>query len=105
MKQLTVLIASIPEGTEPNEPIYMASNMNGWKTNDPAFQLVWQPESGYFILPLDNCPDRLEFKFARGSWATEEIDANNNRMLNRLWVSSSGDKILHHINCQLERYS
>jgi alpha-glucosidase len=88
MPSLTIIITNVPD--IPVMPsIYLASNINQWKSNDGDFRFQKEIESGYYILKLTNVPDEIAFKFTRGSWQTEETDINNKVLTNREWNKAS----------------
>jgi|GEM_PF-153157 len=67
-------------------PIYLAGTINNWNPGDRAFRL--EPQSDMKWRLELNLADRglsgpMEFKFARGSWKLEELDAKKGKVPNR----------------------
>lgn len=73
------------------EPIFLASNLNNWQPNDPNFQLKY--ENGFHRITIENFPEELQFKFTRGSWETEEVNAFGELIPNRILHKS--DEIVY----------
>jgi predicted alpha/beta superfamily hydrolase len=73
------------------EPIFIASNLNNWKPDDTNFQLKY--ENGFHKITLENFPDKLQFKFTRGSWETEEVNSFGGAIENR--ILSKSDEIVY----------
>ncbi len=81
----------------PASPIYLASNYGNWNPADPAFKLEPQSDMKWRILvkrPAGRT-DRMEFKFTRGAWELEELNADltppKNRTLPLLDAASIKD--------------
>lgn len=90
-------------------PIYMASNLNGWNPGDAQYKLAGRSDMRWQIQiagPLS--VEKLEFKFARGSWDLEELDAKlekiGNRTLPKVDVSKLKPGELPIIELQVERW-
>lgn len=65
-------------------PIYFASSINGWNPRDDKYKLTAQSDGKWrIILPAKPGGGLIEFKFTRGSWTNEELDANLNTITNR----------------------
>lgn len=79
LEQGFLLIVEDKSGkASPASPIYLASNYGNWNPGDPAFKLEPQSDMKWRILvkrPAGRT-DRMEFKFARGSWELEELNAD-----------------------------
>ena len=55
-------------------PIHLASNHNGWNPGDPSQRLVRRSDMRWqIVLPQPTNPDRMQFKFALGSWERVEL--------------------------------
>lgn len=68
-----------------DSPIYLASSHNGWNAFDPGQKLTQRSDGKWqIVLPKPKLDSRLAFKFTRGGWETEELDANSNKIENRL---------------------
>lgn len=88
---VTIVINSIPENTPPFADIYIAGDFNGWYPRDKNFLMKNFNGKYYFSLPRKG--DKIEFKFTRGSWKTEEVDKNGNTKNNYVHEFSDIDTI------------
>jgi predicted alpha/beta superfamily hydrolase len=89
MSSVTIIITNVPK-LKKAAPIYMASSVNDWNEKDKAYQLKQDKKDGFYKLIIEDCPHSLEFKFTRGSWETEETNASNETIPNRIWQESDG---------------
>jgi enterochelin esterase-like enzyme len=74
-------------------PIYLAGTVNNWNPGDPSWRLEAQSDGKWRIHvrpPADGKP--IEFKFTRGTWDLEELNADltppSNRTLEKVDVST-----------------
>lgn len=67
----------------PDSPIYLAGNFNGWNPGDASYKLQPQSDMRWRIEIKKPAVDKMEFKFARGSWELEELDADLKPIANR----------------------
>jgi len=83
--QLTINITSIPENTQVNDNIFLASNLSQWKPADAKYQLQnnQNNQNGTYQLTFTPPIGTIEFKFTKGSWTTVETDANGQDIPNR----------------------
>ena len=66
--------------------IYLVGNFNGWSENDKRFKMVRIGEGHYrytFLLKK-YLPQPLEYKYVRGEWADDELDAYGNPVSKRV---------------------
>lgn len=56
-------------------PIYLAGTVNNWNPGDPAFRLEAQSDQKWRIALKKPAHAPMEFKFTRGSWKLEELNA------------------------------
>ncbi len=84
--QLTLRLTSVPGGTPPGAPIYVAGSFNGWSPADSAFRLRAEAGGRYSITLPPSVLGRVEFKFTRGSWQTVELDSAGAGIANRAFV-------------------
>ncbi len=96
MSSLTIIITSVPKFKK-TPTIYVASTLNNWNEKDKNYQLKQDKKDGYYKLVIEDCPPLIEFKFTRGSWDSEETDANNITIANRIWGEKDGQ--LFYISC------
>lgn len=84
LAQITFRITSWPASMPMNDPIYVAGNFNGWQPGLAEYRV--QPRAdGSYSLTLPSTTGRLEFKFTRGTWDTEEVDGDGQVIPNRRW--------------------
>ena len=83
--QVTLRIVELPNNTDQKTRIFMASSLNGWKPDDPNFELK-QDEKGLFSITLPALSGKTEYKFTRGSWETVEGDRDGNAITNRILI-------------------
>ncbi|QHT70594.1 hypothetical protein GXP67_30045 [Rhodocytophaga rosea] len=89
-------IVNAPRETPPNAGIYIAGTFNGWFTKDEKYRLKKTGPSQYAIT-LSALDRYIEFKFTRGSWATEELDENGWKISNRQFVFGRADTVVINI--------
>ncbi|MEJ2594891.1 MAG: alpha/beta hydrolase-fold protein [bacterium] len=92
--QATFVITSLPQETPPDDPIYMASNLNGWNPGSPD-HLLTRNDDGLYEITTEAFPEgiAIEFKFTRGSWATVEKGPNMEELPNRTFTFGNGDTV------------
>ncbi|MDX2018185.1 MAG: alpha/beta hydrolase-fold protein [Planctomycetota bacterium] len=99
LKQGFVLVVEDKSGrASPTSPIYVTGTFNNWNPADPAFKLQPQSDMRWRIImkqPPEGNP--IAFKFTRGSWEYEELNADmsvpGNRTLEPIDVSTlKGDE-------------
>jgi enterochelin esterase-like enzyme len=79
----------------PASPIFLASSLNGWNPADPAFQLSAQSDGRWRIaVAHPKGANAMEFKFTRGSWELEELDAACNVIPNRTLPKVDASKLV-----------
>lgn len=67
-----------------NSPIHLASSHNGWNPGDDKQVLEQRSDLRWqIVLPQPKTDAPLAFKFARGNWDLEELDANLGKIENR----------------------
>lgn len=67
-----------------NSPIFLASSHNGWDPSDTKQKLEARSDLRWqIVLPKPKTDAPLAFKFTRGNWDREELDANLNTIENR----------------------
>ncbi len=85
LKQGFVLVVKDPSGKANNEnPIYLASSINGWNPADPASVLKGRSDTRWqIIVDQDLQGVTMQFKFTQGGWDREELDSSGNAIPNR----------------------
>jgi predicted alpha/beta superfamily hydrolase len=69
--------------TPPKSRIYLASSLNDWRTDDPAYRLE-EVEPGHWRIEIEAVKGMLlEYKLTRGTWPTVEVDAQGQELENR----------------------
>ncbi len=79
--QLTIKVVSLPANTDPNTVLFIAGNFNGWNPGDSAYILNRQNDGSYKIV-INPPVGLVEFKFTRGTWASNEGDAQGGQQAN-----------------------
>lgn len=80
------------ELTTPGEmdlPVYIVGSFNDWNANDASWKLEKNAD-GKYRLKVKNrsrLPNRLEYKYTRGSWENAELDEYGNEAKNRIITS------------------
>ena len=80
----TIVVKDLTGLATNDSPIHIASSHNGWDPSDvkqkldPRSDLRWQ-----IVLPKPKSDAPLAFKFTRGNWDLEELDANLSAIANR----------------------
>lgn len=71
-----------------SSPIYLAGSINGWNPKDERFKFTAQSDMKWRLHVtkelLATKPSTLEFKFTRGSWDLEEVNADYSIPANKL---------------------
>ena len=77
-----------------DQPIYMASSINGWNPADPEFVLSPRSDTRWQIV-IDDVPANttVAFKFTMGGWDREELDGNGNSIANRSFAKVDRSKL------------
>ncbi|MBC7815352.1 MAG: hypothetical protein IAG10_00470 [Planctomycetaceae bacterium] len=80
-----ILVVTDKSGAAKSDsPIYLASNHNGWNPLDPAWKLTQRSDGKWqIVLPKPKLDSRMAFKFTRGNWDAEELDAKFGKIENR----------------------
>jgi predicted alpha/beta superfamily hydrolase len=89
MADLTIIITNFPK-LKKTVSIYLVSSVNNWNVKDKKYQLKQDKKDGFYKIAIEDCPAEIEFKFTRGSWDTEETNANNETIPNRFWQEKDG---------------
>ncbi|MEL6658744.1 MAG: alpha/beta hydrolase-fold protein [Bacteroidota bacterium] len=77
--------------TEEEHNIYVVGNFNQWRVADAAYRMEpTRPGAYQLTLPLENLPEILEYKYARGNWDHVELGADGNDRPNRRVPRSQG---------------
>ncbi|MCC6677698.1 MAG: hypothetical protein IT436_11185 [Phycisphaerales bacterium] len=84
LEQGFILIVQDKSGRAKAEsPIYLAGTVNNWNPADPAFKLTPQSDMRWRIEVPRPAAAPMEFKFTRGSWTLEELNADLSAPANR----------------------
>jgi len=89
--QITFRVTGLPDSHPENAPVYVAGNFNGWQPGLEAYQLQLQDDGSLALTITPEGAGTLLFKFTRGSWNAEELDAQMEVMSNREWRPKPGD--------------
>lgn len=67
-----------------DNPIYLASSINGWDPADPDYLLSGRSDTRWQIVVDEDLQGvSMQFKFTQGGWDREELDAAGNAIPNR----------------------
>ncbi len=81
--QLTLRVNAIPGNTPPGANIHVAGTFNNWNPGD-ATKILTALGGGQYQIVLTPPLGEVKFKFARGSWATVEGNANGGFLPDRI---------------------
>jgi hypothetical protein len=82
-KKLIFVVYKYPDYTHENDEIYITGNFNGWDAHDSKFKMT-KTSDGKFIKEVEIDEKRVEYKFTRGGWATEETNEKGYKIDNRI---------------------
>ena len=88
--------------TTDDRPVYITGNFNNWKTADANFRMTPQGNNQYkleLVLP-EKTPGVLVYKYVRGGWENEELDAYGTTMDNRT-VELHRGRVSDYVPCWL----
>lgn len=79
-----IIVEDVPREATQDQPIYLASSINGWNPADPEFVLTPRSDTRWQII-IDEVPANttVAFKFTMGGWDREELDGNGESVANR----------------------
>ncbi len=80
--QIRIEVDKLPENSQENSKVFMASSLNNWNPNDQNFELK-KNEIGKFSIEIPEGNGSFEFKFTQGNWETAEADKDGNSIANR----------------------
>ncbi len=87
-----IKVVSFPENTPKDAKIYVAGTFNGWKCNDPEYELKKATDGTHFT-EVNSGLKRFSFKFSRGSWKSVEARWDGGVKSNREHVAQSGKAV------------
>ena len=80
--------------TEEEHNIYVVGNFNQWRVADDGYRMLPVGPGFYQLsLPLENLPEVLEYKYARGNWDHVELGSDGNDRPNRQVQRSLGKAV------------
>ena len=80
--QAVLTLTQVPATTPAGDSLFVAGSFNGWNPRSARYALLKKPDGTYQI-SLPPSLGAIEYKFTRGSWATVEIDGQNQPIANR----------------------
>lgn len=86
VKRYEIILEGIPSSTPHDANIFVSGNMNGWVTNDTAYQL--KKIEGQYRVSFFSSLDTLNYKFNRGTWKSVEGGLNGLAIQNRRIIHS-----------------
>lgn len=89
-----IIVEDLPREATQDQPIYMASSINGWNPADPEFVLTPRSDTRWQII-IDEVPPNttVAFKFTMGGWDREELDGDGNSIANRSFAKIDRSKL------------
>ncbi|MDA9555129.1 alpha/beta hydrolase-fold protein [Pelobium sp.] len=82
MKNLTLIIKSLPQNISIKDSIYLAGDFNNWNPKSEDFKFKIN-EHGEAQLQLQLASSSMAFKLTKGSWENVEVDGKGNDINNR----------------------
>jgi predicted alpha/beta superfamily hydrolase len=85
-QSLTLELRTPSDSDAELRPIFIVGNFNNWKTEDERFKMR-KMSKGRFIFcfpPYIKLPQPLEYKYVRGDWENQELDAFGEMIPNRV---------------------
>jgi hypothetical protein len=93
-KKVFIIIDRLPE-MNADEQAYLAGDFNGWNGGDPNFAFRSLPNGKrVFLLRLSDY-NAHEFKITRGSWSSEEVAFNMEKIRNRVIPQGLENDTIH----------
>jgi hypothetical protein len=93
-KKVFIIIDKLPE-MEKDDQVYLAGDFNGWNAGDPNYIFRNLPNGKkYFLLRMSDYGAH-EFKVTRGSWSSEEVAYNMEKIRNRVIAQGMDNDTLH----------
>lgn len=80
--QVTFVIKELPETHDFSQDVYISGNFEGWTGGNDAYKLSKSDNQYSITLPKEKACNVL-FKFTKGSWESEELDVNGDKIDNR----------------------
>jgi len=79
-----LVVEDKPREADKDNPIYLASSINGWNPSDPEMKLSGRSDTRWqIIIDRDLQGVGVQFKFTMGGWDREELDGDGNAIQNR----------------------
>lgn len=91
--QITFRITEFAASNSRNLRLFLASNINGWKADDPQFEFK-NGNDGSYSLSIPNPTQKIEYKITQGSWDFSESDADGNSIQNRVLETTEKNKVI-----------
>ncbi|MWC30716.1 basic secretory protein-like protein [Paenibacillus sp. MMS18-CY102] len=83
-------VVTVPSNTPSNASIYLASNIGSWNPGDANYKLTKNSNGTYSITVSVTAGTAIEYKFTKGTWATEEVSSSGAAIGNRTLTTSGG---------------
>jgi hypothetical protein len=80
---VVVRLKRLPQETPRGADVYLASNYNDWRADDPEFRFNLMADGTRQVI-LEPREEDFEFKLTRGSWKAEAVDAEGFVMANTI---------------------
>ncbi|MCA9302788.1 MAG: hypothetical protein KC996_01560, partial [Phycisphaerales bacterium] len=79
-----LVVDDLPREADKENPIYLASSINGWNPSDSEMKLSGRSDTRWqIVIDRDLQGVGMQFKFTMGGWDREELDGDGNAIDNR----------------------
>lgn len=99
---VTIVVENLPENTPPFADIFLVGNFNGWYPKDKNF--IMKEYNGKYYYSLPRKSNRVEFKFTRGSWKSEQVTQKGQPIDNHVHVFGNEDTLRFDIEAWKDLY-
>lgn len=81
----TMLTLELITQSDDTRPVFVTGNFNGWATKDDRYRMNKIAEGHYQYTFSESLPvgEPLEYKYVKGGWESEELDADGHPPVNR----------------------
>ncbi|EFM10833.1 Carbohydrate binding family 25 [Paenibacillus curdlanolyticus YK9] len=83
-------VVTVPSNTPSGASVYLASNVGGWNPGDANYKLTKNANGTYSIKLSVPAGTSIEYKFTKGTWASEEVSSSGATISNRTLTTSGG---------------
>jgi len=77
------LVVTLPDATPQDEPVYLSTDHDGWRPDDPKYRLRMRPDGRWQLSLSSPAGELLQFLFCRGGWDEVEVKADGSSRIAR----------------------